>query len=170
MTEFDRTKFIGGSEIAAVCGVSPWATPLDIYYRKRGLVDEQEMTAPMEMGLFLEEPASKLYSERYGVKLRRRIKEPVLTIEDFPWYGATPDREIVGDPKGVGVFELKCPQPPALRRIKEEGIPPHYILQVQWYLMHERYRFGLVVVFGVNAMEFEVMYLAPDVQLQSMMI
>lgn len=32
----DRTRFLGGSDVAAVLKVSPWATPLDIYFKKTG--------------------------------------------------------------------------------------------------------------------------------------
>lgn len=31
-----RSSFLGGSEIGAVIGVSPWATPLDVYFSKTG--------------------------------------------------------------------------------------------------------------------------------------
>lgn len=31
-----RSEFLGGSEVAAVLGISPWATPLDIYFSKTG--------------------------------------------------------------------------------------------------------------------------------------
>ena len=29
-----RKQGIGGSDIAAVCGLSPWRSPLDVYYDK----------------------------------------------------------------------------------------------------------------------------------------
>ena len=34
--KMDRTKGIGGSDVAAICGVSPWKTPLQIYLEKIG--------------------------------------------------------------------------------------------------------------------------------------
>ena len=32
----DKTKGIGGSDVAAIRGVSPWRTPLQIYLEKIG--------------------------------------------------------------------------------------------------------------------------------------
>lgn len=34
--EHDRTKFLGGSDAAAVMGLSPWATPLELWQQKTG--------------------------------------------------------------------------------------------------------------------------------------
>lgn len=27
----DRTKYLGGSDVAGILGISPWRTPLDVY-------------------------------------------------------------------------------------------------------------------------------------------
>ena len=32
----DRTKFIGGSDVAAILGVSKWKTPFQLYQEKIG--------------------------------------------------------------------------------------------------------------------------------------
>lgn len=34
--ERDRSKFLGGSDVAAVMGLSPWATPLELWQKKTG--------------------------------------------------------------------------------------------------------------------------------------
>ena len=38
--KMDKTKGIGGSDVAAICGVSPWKTPLQIYLEKIGVSAE----------------------------------------------------------------------------------------------------------------------------------
>lgn len=39
-TTTDRRKFLGGSDIAGIVGVSKWATPADVYFRKIGRAEE----------------------------------------------------------------------------------------------------------------------------------
>lgn len=38
----DRTKFLGGSDSAAVMGLSPWATPVELWQQKTGRVQKPE--------------------------------------------------------------------------------------------------------------------------------
>jgi predicted phage-related endonuclease len=44
-TEVDRTKFLGGSDAAAVMGLSPWATPFELWQQKTGRVRRAEPDA-----------------------------------------------------------------------------------------------------------------------------
>lgn len=41
----DRTKFIGGSDAAAILGVSPWSTPVELWMQKTGRAPKEEITA-----------------------------------------------------------------------------------------------------------------------------
>jgi len=34
--EPDRSRFLGGSDAAAVMGLSPWATPVELWMKKTG--------------------------------------------------------------------------------------------------------------------------------------
>ena len=45
----ERRRGIGGSEAAAILGLSPWATPLDVYLDKIGEGEEVEETEAMQM-------------------------------------------------------------------------------------------------------------------------
>lgn len=40
----DRTKFVGGSDAAAILGVSPWSTPVELWMQKTGRAPEEEIT------------------------------------------------------------------------------------------------------------------------------
>ena len=56
--ENERKCGIGGSDIAAVMGLSKWKTPLDVYNEKKGIVTPQftdEVRRRMSVGLALEE-------------------------------------------------------------------------------------------------------------------
>src|SRR3990172_11402620 len=59
----DRKTYIGGSDAAAILGVSPWATPLKTYYQKIG------DTLPEDM---IDDPA------RERLFKRGKLMEPVI--------------------------------------------------------------------------------------------
>ena len=50
----ERRKGIGGSDVAAIIGLSPWTTPLDIYEQKLGIALPSEETEAMYWGTALE--------------------------------------------------------------------------------------------------------------------
>lgn len=43
--KLDRSKFIGGSDAAAILGVSPWATPVELWMQKTGRAPKEEFDA-----------------------------------------------------------------------------------------------------------------------------
>jgi len=54
-----RKQGIGGSDIAAIMGRSPWSTPLGIYCQKVGLAPDREATEAMEFGSRMESTLRK---------------------------------------------------------------------------------------------------------------
>jgi predicted phage-related endonuclease len=46
VTARDRSKFLGGSDAAAVLGVSPWATPVELWQQKTRRVDKEANVDP----------------------------------------------------------------------------------------------------------------------------
>lgn len=65
----ERMTGIGASEAAAVCGVSEYETPLDVYLRKIGVAPEKVETPRMRWGTRLEGVIADAYAERVGVGL-----------------------------------------------------------------------------------------------------
>jgi putative phage-type endonuclease len=82
-----RQSGIGASEVAAVLGLSPWQSPLDVYQKKLGLTGQTPANPAMEWGHLLEPVIGKKYAEVAGVKLRRG--RTVRGTER--WMLATPD-------------------------------------------------------------------------------
>ena len=67
-----RTKGIGGSDLAAIMGFSPWSTAKDIYRKKKGIVgaleeeaDNQNWVAK-EVGNLLEPLVAKIFAHKTG--------------------------------------------------------------------------------------------------------
>jgi len=85
-----RRDKIGASEVAALAGLSKWASPIQIYEAKvEGVA--KETTLQMELGHLLEEPVATLYARRTRTWLRVAHS---LASEEFPMALATPDRAV----------------------------------------------------------------------------
>lgn len=126
----DRRTFIGGSDVAAILGFSPWKTPLQVYEEKVGLAPSFEGNAHTARGNRLEAVAAEEYAIRYDAKLQRvnrRLSHPA-----YPFLTARIDRRILG---GDGrLAEIKCPSLGSYSKIKRTGLGEDYIAQFQHYL------------------------------------
>lgn len=62
-----RRRGIGGSDVAAILGVSPFRTARDIYYDKIGVVavePDESNWVPLEMGNLLEDLVARIFQKR----------------------------------------------------------------------------------------------------------
>ncbi len=84
-----RSKGIGASEIAAVCGVDPYRNALDIFLEKTGQVEPFAGNEATEMGNRLEPVIADAYADRMGVRLRT---SGTVVSAEHDWMFATPDR------------------------------------------------------------------------------
>ena len=124
-----RRNGIGGSDIAALFGVHPFKTALDVYREKVGEVREQPPTPAMLRGIYLEDVAVKLYTERTGRRVRR---QPLRAHPEYPHLIASVDRQVLAsDAVATGVLEVKCPGLKTFWRIKRQGLLDYMILQGQ---------------------------------------
>lgn len=127
-----RSRGIGGSEIAAIAGVSPWDTPLSVYLRKIGELPEKDETEAMRWGTILEDVVAREYARRHPEYTIRRVNA-VLQHPEVPYFIGNIDREI-----------RRAGHPPMLLEIKtasawnagswRDDVPDHVMCQVQWYL------------------------------------
>jgi putative phage-type endonuclease len=128
-----REKGIGGSEIAAVMGLSPFESPFSIWHRKArpgtGFGDVVE-TEAMYWGTVDEPNIARRFGElhpEYAV-----VEAPLYTSLERPWQIASPDRILVDVESGRrSVLEIKTARYDDHWR---DGPPVHYVCQVQWYL------------------------------------
>jgi putative phage-type endonuclease len=124
---------IGGSEIAAVCGISKYKTPLDIYNEKLGLIPPFEGNARTEAGNRLENTVAEWYADETGNKVIRDNKMWIL--DDY--LVANVDRIIIPNDStqynGRGILEVKTAGTWAAKNWIEEP-PVEYTFQLQHYL------------------------------------
>lgn len=70
-----RRMGIGGSDAAAVLGISPFRTAMDLYYDKRNLPipnDDDGNWVAMEVGTLLEDLVARIFAQKTGLKVYQR--------------------------------------------------------------------------------------------------
>jgi len=142
----ERRKGIGGSDAGAVLGLSPWQTPLDVYLDKTGRAEPIEDNEPMFWGRTLETAVANVYAQRTGDKVRRM---GMRSCKENPFMLANIDRQIVGDPRGPGVLEVKTAGQFSADEWGESGtdeIPSHYYAQLCHYLAVTGYAWARLAV------------------------
>lgn len=133
-----RTKGIGGSDIGAICGVSPFSSARQIYFNKTGQFEEalKPGTAAQErmhFGHLLEPIVADEFAKRTGKKLIEI--DATFSHKDFPWMRANVDRLIVDD-DGVpyGILECKTTSEYNNDEWESGDILMSYVYQLNWYL------------------------------------
>lgn len=98
MTELNRAEWlaqrrtgIGGSDVAAVLGLSKYKSPLDVYNDKIGETPDGETSQAAYWGTKLEDVVAQEFQARTGLKVQRVNKQ--LSREE--WMHANIDRAVV---------------------------------------------------------------------------
>ena len=146
-----RRRHVGSSEVAALFNLSPHATRLELYLRKRGELPEPDLSAyePAIWGLALEAAIGQAVGERMGWsvrKVRRYVVHP-----EVEGMGCSLDFEVVNHRRGAGVLEIKTVDRLAFRHWQGGRPPIHYELQLQHQLACTRRAWGAIgVLVGGN--------------------
>lgn len=133
-----RTRGIGGSDVGAICGVSPFTSARQIYLNKTGqypdsLQPNDAAKDRMHFGHMLEPIVADEYSQRSGNKVI--TVNATLVHKDYPWALANVDRLIVDDEgKPVGVLECKTTSEYMNEEWESGEILMSYVYQLNWYL------------------------------------
>lgn len=156
--DHDRSKVIGGSDIAAVLGLSPWKTPLDLYHDKRNPRLEGPPKAVFKRGIRWEGAVAEMLVER--------LEQEGHTVEivsgnrryldaEQPFFASEIDFEIRLDgAREITNCELKTVHPFKSKEWGQSGtdtLPVHYTAQLMMGLGVTRRRNGmLAALFGAD--------------------
>lgn len=126
---------IGGSDLAALIGRSPWGTPFTLYARivsaLEGRAMPHEDSAPKRRGRVLEKAVLSLYAEETGARL---LPGPKLTHPHLPYVRASLDA--LADRDGVRVVDAKTAGLSEVRKWGEPGtdeVPEYMLYQLVFY-------------------------------------
>ena len=102
-----RRKGIGGSDAAAILGISPFRTGRDLYYDKLNIVtaDDNENWVQLEVGTLLEPLVAKIFAHKTGYKIYRRpfmFQHPL-----YPWMLADLDYMVELPDGTTAILEIK---------------------------------------------------------------
>jgi putative phage-type endonuclease len=153
---------VGGSEAPAVLGISPWATPYDVYLTKRKEAPPVEQTEPMRWGNILEPVIIQEYSNRTG-RVVATLEHEIVKSDTMPWMFCTPD----------GICGERLIQAKTARTREGYGesgsdeIPEVYLIQVQHEMLVTLRKVADVpVLFGGS--DFDIFTVEADQELQEM--
>lgn len=146
-----RRTGIGGSDIAAILGLSPWTSALDVYLDKTG-GPKVEPSDPlraerMRWGNLLEDVVAREYAHRTGSKVQRvtamlRHPEHAFALANIDRAVIDPGRKARVGRSGwlegaAALLEVKTASPYAADEWGEEdapNVPVHYAAQGMWYM------------------------------------
>lgn len=130
MKTLDRTKFLGGSDVAGIMGLSRWKTPYSIWAEKTGRIqNDLSNSEAAEIGAELEEYVARKFEKKTGIKLRRDPRD--FKHPDYEYMAGHIDRMVLD---GESIFEAKTCSAWKEKEWAGEEIPQEYILQIMWYM------------------------------------
>lgn len=162
MSDEDRKSFIGGSDVDSVFNLPPYGCKRRLWYEKTGQEPDwpREENYHMKRGKMFEPLAARLYAQATSKKIRRNNTRVV--DQEYPFMAGLVDREIVGDPRGVGVLEVKCPTMRTFMKMRKDGSPDAYILQLQHYLRARKASWGAFAFFCAELADLEYFEMERD--------
>lgn len=141
--DYVRERFIGGSDIAGILGISPWSSRVHVWHRKTQPQEQREPSPEKKKrysrgklweAVVGEMLVAKLEDQGHKVKVlsaNHRYRDPII-----PYFAAEIDYEIqLDDIPGPVNVELKTVHPNAIQEWGEEDTdecPVHYAAQAAW--------------------------------------
>lgn len=122
----ERQSGIGGSDAAAILGVSPYTSAVDLWLEKTGQVEPANLddVEPVQWGNVLEEPVAREFARRSGLRLARVNR--TLRHPKHPFMVGHMDRRVIGRPHLV---EIKT-----VRALEDDAPRPDHVAQVRHYM------------------------------------
>jgi putative phage-type endonuclease len=159
-----RSTGIGGSDVAAILGLSKWKTPLTVYMEKRGELAPQPDNDAMRWGRYLEPVVRQAYADETGREVRlpeQLVRHPRHDFMIANVDGFTEDRRI---------FEAKTARTAdGWGEPGSDQVPQPYLLQVQHYMEVTGFDVADVAVL-IGGSDFRLYEVPADHELQEMLV
>lgn len=124
-----RRHSIGGSDAAAIIGLSKWASPYTVWADKTGRLPDKPDTEAMRQGRDLEEYVAQRFREATGKRVKRC--NAILYNPAYPHSHADVDRMIVGENAGL---ECKTTSTLDVKQFRGVEFPEKYYAQCVHYM------------------------------------
>lgn len=162
----ERKSGIGGSEAAAILGLSHWTTPVQVWLDKTGRAEPKEETEAMRIGTELEDFVARRYCQETGRTVQRfnRMIHKGCLLGNFDRL-VVPDGEKVashmGEVRTDTLLECKTSS-----REWDGEVPPYYLVQVLHYQgLEPRLQHADVACLFLGRKHFEIFRVERDDEL-----
>ena len=169
----DRTKYIGGSDIGAILGLSKFRSALDVWMEKTGKEVKALDSLPLRFGSFAEEFVASEYTRQTGVELIH--DESIYLHSEYSYMSAHIDRFVHGDGIAMAptkILECKTANPFAQSDWGDVGsdqVPMSYLCQCAWYQAVTGIdEADLAVLFGNS--DFRIYQIRRDKELEDLLL
>ena len=142
-----RQSGIGGSDIAAILGVSPYATAYDVYQSKTQPLSDEDMNEFAYWGTVLEDTVAREFSKRSGLKIQNvnyLMRHPTHRFAIANIDRAVVNRDVSGNVRFKDgklttdqIVEIKTASEYVGKNWGNEDsdeVPDQYQCQAQWYM------------------------------------
>jgi putative phage-type endonuclease len=177
---WDRTKYIGGSDIGAILGLSKYRTPLQVWQEKTGQDCAKQDSLPLRFGSFAEDFVASEYARATGLSVITH-SEPFIHRE-HPFLSGHIDRfvlnpdttlmDVEGKLNTATLLECKTANPFTKGEWGEVGsdeVPMSYLVQCAWYMLLTGCTKSDLAVLFSNA-DFRIYSIAKDRELENLLL
>ena len=168
----DRSKYIGGSDIGAILGLSRFWSPLEVWMEKTGKETKKLDSLPLRFGSFAEEFVASEYARATSFELIH--DESTYIHPKHTFMSAHMDRFVLegSDPSPTRILECKTANPFSAGDWGEVGsdeVPMSYLCQCIWYMAITNInQVDLAVLFGNS--DFRIYQIARDTELEAVIL
>lgn len=150
-----RKKGIGGSDVAAICGISKYKSPVEIWMEKTGQIDPVEAGEAAYWGTIMEPIIRQEFTLRTNLNVK--IVKAILKHPIYDFMLANLDGKINDPLVGDCIFEAKTASIFKQDEWDNDRIPEEYMLQIQHYMAVTGYnRTFIAVLLGGNHFKYKM--------------
>lgn len=166
-----RRQGIGGSDAAAVLGISPFRTAVDLYYDKldRPIEDDGANWVAMEVGTLLEDLVARIFAKKTGLRVYQR--KCMFQHPDYPWMLADLDYLVELPDGSTAILECKTTNYNARDKWEYNGkpiVPVYYEVQGRHYMaVMDLDRVYFCCLYGNNEDEAIIRHIDRDMDYES---
>jgi len=168
----DRSKYIGGSDIGAILGLSRFRSPLEVWMEKTGKETKKLDSLPLRFGSFAEKFVASEYSRATSFELIH--DESIYIHPEHAFMGAHMDRFVLegGACAPTRILECKTANPFSSGDwggVGSDEVPMSYLCQCIWYMAITNInRVDLAVLFGNS--DFRIYEINRDLELETVIL
>jgi putative phage-type endonuclease len=165
-----RTKYITGSDAAAILNASKYKGKVVVYNeKKKGYKQPIKEPAFIEWGHIMEPVLRKKFAVEMNKKRAKEGLAPIrvqqnnfmLVHPEYDYLAANIDGEVFHPERGHGLLEIKTASEYVKDEWEGEDIPNEYLLQVHHYMLVTGLKFAYVAVL-IGGNKFKIKFIPRD--------